>query len=48
MGEYTWADGRKYRGQWLNNKMHGEGEYIWPDGKSYKGNNNINYKRSIC
>lgn len=36
-GEYTWADGRKYKGKWANNKMHGEGIFTWPDNKIYKG-----------
>ncbi len=37
-GIYTWADDRKYKGYWVNNKMHGEGEFVWPDNKLYKGN----------
>jgi hypothetical protein len=24
-------------GQWLNNKMHGEGVFTWPDGRTYRG-----------
>lgn len=36
-GLYTWADGRKYSGDWQDNKMHGFGYYSWPDGKTYKG-----------
>ena len=24
-GVYTWLDGRKYEGEWLNNNMHGRG-----------------------
>ena len=30
-------DGRKYEGQWLNNKMHGKGTFSWVDGKIYIG-----------
>lgn len=30
-------DGRKYDGQWFNNKMHGKGIFSWPDGKKYIG-----------
>ena len=37
-GEYIFPDGRKYNGEWMNNKMHGEGEFIWPNGKKYNGN----------
>jgi hypothetical protein len=36
-GEYTGPDGRKYKGQWVKDKMHGEGEHTWPDGGKYKG-----------
>jgi hypothetical protein len=24
-GVYVWSDGRQYKGDWLNNQMHGEG-----------------------
>ena len=34
---YIWSDGKKYTGEWLNNKMHGHGHLIWPDGKEYIG-----------
>jgi len=30
-GTYIWSDGKKYDGEWLNNKMHGQGHLIWPD-----------------
>jgi hypothetical protein len=30
-------DKKSYVGQWLNNKMHGEGHLTWPDGKQYIG-----------
>ena len=32
-----WNDGREYRGEWLNNNMHGEGIYKWPIGNKYEG-----------
>lgn len=32
-----YSDGRQYKGEWLNDKMHGYGEFTWPDGKSYEG-----------
>ena len=28
-GLYTWPDGRKYEGQYIEDKKEGEGEYIW-------------------
>jgi len=34
---YTWADGRKYEGEWRNNKMHGKGTFVWADGRKYIG-----------
>jgi hypothetical protein len=30
-GVYTWADGRKYDGQWVNGKQHGIGKYVMAD-----------------
>ena len=35
-GTYIWKDGRSFKGEWLNNQMHGKGEYLWQDGRSYK------------
>ena len=32
-----WSDGRKYEGDWKNNKMHGNGMYTWADGRKYMG-----------
>ena len=32
-GIFTWTDGRKYEGEYLNDKMHGYGIYTWADGK---------------
>ena len=37
-GEYTWGDGRMYKGSYLNDKKHGFGEYTWNDGRKYIGN----------
>jgi hypothetical protein len=34
---YTWSDGRKYEGEWKNNKMHGKGTFTWSDGRKYVG-----------
>ena len=36
-GVYTWADGRRYEGEYVNDKKHGFGVYTYPDGRSYKG-----------
>ena len=37
-GVYTWPDGRKYEGEYSNDKKHGFGIYIWADGRRYEGN----------
>lgn len=37
LGVYEWSDGRKYEGQWKNNKMEGYGIFTWPDGRRYEG-----------
>lgn len=26
-----------YEGEWLNNKIHGQGKYVWADGRVYFG-----------
>ena len=36
-GVYTWPDGRKYEGEYKDDKKDGEGIYTWPDGKKYDG-----------
>lgn len=36
-GTYTWKDGRKYEGNYLNDKKNGFGVYIWSDGRQYHG-----------
>ena len=36
-GLYTWLDGRRYEGDWLDNNMHGKGIYTWKDGRKYEG-----------
>lgn len=28
-GVYTWKDGRKYEGEYINDKKHGNGVYTW-------------------
>ena len=36
-GELIWKDGRKYIGNYENDKKHGQGEFHWSDGRIYKG-----------
>ena len=36
-GVLTWPDGRRYQGEYQNDKKHGYGEFYWNDGKIYKG-----------
>ena len=36
-GKYTWPDGSRYTGDFLNSKFHGQGTYAWADGKKYVG-----------
>ena len=38
VGVYTWQDGRKYEGEYKDDKKHGFGIYIWSDGRVYRGN----------
>ena len=37
-GFYQWKDGRKYRGQYREDKKDGYGMYSWKDGRKYEGN----------
>jgi hypothetical protein len=34
-GTYIWENGRKYQGEYFNDKKHGSGKYYWPDGKVF-------------
>jgi len=36
-GVYKYPDGRKYTGEFVNDKMHGKGVYEWGDGRVYDG-----------
>lgn len=36
-GCYIWADGRKYDGEYINDKKDGYGVYTWADGRKYQG-----------
>ena len=37
LGKYAWADGKEFRGQYVDDKKTGYGIYKWPDGRQYKG-----------
>ena len=37
IGIYFWGDGRKYEGEYYNDKKSGFGIYYWPDGRKYEG-----------
>jgi hypothetical protein len=34
---YTWPNGDRYEGYWLNDKQNGKGSYTWPNGNRYEG-----------
>ena len=36
-GRYIWSDERCYVGDWVNNKMEGDGVFAWLDGRIYTG-----------
>ena len=36
-GVFIWADGRKYEGEYKNDKKEGFGEFEWVNGKKYRG-----------
>jgi hypothetical protein len=33
----TWADGKKYEGEWRDDERHGQGTMTWADGTKYSG-----------
>ena len=38
--EHWWvllADGREYKGEYIDDKKEGDGLFIWPNGRQYKG-----------
>ena len=35
---FKWPDGRKYEGEYKNDKKEGYGIFYWPDGRIFKGN----------
>jgi hypothetical protein len=36
-GKYTYPDGRKYEGEWLQEERSGQGTLTFPDGSKYEG-----------
>jgi hypothetical protein len=36
-GTFTWKDGRRYVGNYMNDKKDGHGVFTWPDGREYDG-----------
>lgn len=32
-GEFTWSDGRKYVGEYVDDKKQGYGVFSWPDNR---------------
>ncbi len=36
-GTMVWKDGRKYQGDFANDKKEGYGVYHWSDGRKYEG-----------
>lgn len=36
-GDFKWANGRHYVGEYVEDKKEGYGEFTWNDGRSYKG-----------
>ena len=36
-GTLTWPDGKRYEGQYYQDKKHGQGTFYWPNGHIYTG-----------
>eukprot|EP00826_Nyctotherus_ovalis_P022570 TRINITY_DN17470_c0_g1_i2.p3 TRINITY_DN17470_c0_g1~~TRINITY_DN17470_c0_g1_i2.p3 ORF type:complete len:103 (-),score=21.98 TRINITY_DN17470_c0_g1_i2:149-457(-) len=36
-GKYSWPNGRRYEGEYAEDKKHGYGVYCWPDRRRYEG-----------
>lgn len=36
-GIFTWPDGRRYEGEYFNDKKHGFGIYTWSNNRQYAG-----------
>ena len=37
IGELMWKDGKKYKGEFKNDKREGNGIFHWRDGRIYDG-----------
>ena len=37
VGTFTWVDGRKYEGQFVDDRKEGHGVFTWSDGRTYEG-----------
>ena len=49
-GSFMWPDGRRYIGEYSNDKKEGFGEFFWADNSQYSGdfkNNNIHVAKEI-
>mmetsp|Transcript_14759 Transcript_14759/g.33561 ORF Transcript_14759/g.33561 Transcript_14759/m.33561 type:complete len:90 (+) Transcript_14759:182-451(+) len=33
----SWPDGRRYMGEYADDRKHGQGSFSWPDGRCYRG-----------
>ncbi len=36
-GIFTWGDGKRYIGNYVNDKKEGKGEFHWPNGQVFQG-----------
>lgn len=36
-GTLVWSDGKKYEGDFVDDKREGKGTFTWPDGRQYRG-----------
>ena len=36
-GVFTWPDGRRYEGEYIDDKKEGRGIFYWNDGRKYDG-----------
>jgi hypothetical protein len=36
-GVFAWPDGRRYEGEYIDDKKQGFGIFFWPDGRQYIG-----------
>ena len=36
-GTYTWANGMRYEGDYVEDVKEGNGVFDWPDGRRYEG-----------